>query len=87
MHSKASSDDEEVPSTFPLQPAQDDDDDDDEEVFSSFSLQCPFSTLEFDGEDDADKSYNAEDAEIAASTEPNSSEEKDDVPLAIIQQN
>ena len=85
MHSKASSDDEEDPSTFPLQPAHDDDDE--EEVFSSFSLLRPSGTLKFVGEDDGDKSYNAEDAEVAASTEPNSSDDEYDVPPAIIQQN
>jgi hypothetical protein len=54
-------------------------------VASSLSLQRPSATMEFDGEDKGDESYTAEDVEVAASTEPNSSEDEDDVPLAIIQ--
>jgi hypothetical protein len=59
----------------------------DEEVPSSLSLQPPSVTLEFDGEDEGDESYTAKDAEVASSTEANSSEDEDDVPLVIIQQN
>jgi hypothetical protein len=59
-HSKASIDDEEAPSTFPLHPTNNYDDD--EEVPSSSCLQHPSDTLEFNGEDEGDESYTAEDA-------------------------
>ena len=42
--------------------------------------------MEFAGEDEGGESYNAKDSEVAVSTDPNSSDDEDDVPLAIIQQ-
>ena len=52
-----------------------DDDEEDEEVPSSLSLQRPYGTLEFGVEDEGDESHTAEDAKVAANTDPNSSED------------
>lgn len=78
-NSKASSNDDVVPSTVTICPPHDDNNH--KEVPSLFPLHCPSDNMDLNGEDEGDKSY--EDAEVLTST----SDDEDSVPLASIQQN